>query len=130
MEKTGQKGLLIVSYQRLKKDTNRTIIPAVEAVHVPTHLAPPRSLQPKQLHHLHTQHSLGQSCHKQKKFLHLCMQGHFSCVQLFVALWTVACQACLSREFSREEYWRVLANTGYHTLLEHSISCCPTCQLP
>ena len=29
----------------------------------------------------------------------------FSCVQLFVTLWTVACQAPLSMGFSRQEYW-------------------------
>ena len=28
-----------------------------------------------------------------------------SCVQLFVSLWTVACQAPPSMEFSRQEYW-------------------------
>ena len=28
-----------------------------------------------------------------------------SCVQLFTALWTVACQTILSLEFSRQEYW-------------------------
>ena len=28
-----------------------------------------------------------------------------SCIQLFVTLWTVACQALLSTEFSRQEYW-------------------------
>ena len=28
-----------------------------------------------------------------------------SCVQLFSASWTVACQAPLSMEFSRQEYW-------------------------
>ena len=27
------------------------------------------------------------------------------CVQLFVTPWTVACQAPLSMEFSRQEYW-------------------------
>ena len=32
----------------------------------------------------------------------------FSRVQLFVALWTVAPQATLSMEFSRQEYWRGL----------------------
>ena len=31
-----------------------------------------------------------------KKVLHLCIQGRFSCVQLFATLWTVACQASLS----------------------------------
>ena len=29
----------------------------------------------------------------------------FSCVQLFVTLWTVARQAPLSMGFSRQEYW-------------------------
>ena len=32
--------------------------------------------------------------------------------------------------FSGQEYWSILANTGCHTLLEHCISCCPSCQLP
>ena len=29
----------------------------------------------------------------------------FSCVELFAALWTAACQAPLSIRFSRQEYW-------------------------
>ena len=33
------------------------------------------------------------------------MLSCFSCVQFFAALWTVACQAPLSIEFSRQEYW-------------------------
>ena len=32
-----------------------------------------------------------------------------SCVQLFVALWTVACQALLSIEFCRQKYWSGLS---------------------
>ena len=32
------------------------------------------------------------------------MRSHFSCVQLFSTLWTLACQAPLSLEFSRQEY--------------------------
>ena len=35
----------------------------------------------------------------------LCMLSHFSCVRLFVTLWTVACQAPLCMGFSRQEYW-------------------------
>ena len=31
--------------------------------------------------------------------------SHFSCVQLFAILWTIACQAPLSMGFSRQEYW-------------------------
>ena len=37
--------------------------------------------------------------------LYVCMLSGFSCVQLFVTLWTVACQAPLSMGFSRQEYW-------------------------
>ena len=33
------------------------------------------------------------------------MLSHFSHVRLFAILWTVACQASLSMEFSRQEYW-------------------------
>ena len=33
------------------------------------------------------------------------MLSHFSRVQLFVTLWTVVCQAPLSKGFSRHEYW-------------------------
>ena len=38
----------------------------MEAVHVPSHLVLPGSPQAKQLHHLHIQLSLGQSCHRPK----------------------------------------------------------------
>ena len=33
-----------------------------------------------------------------------CVQS-LSCIQFFVAPWTVACQAPLSMDFSRQEYW-------------------------
>ena len=33
------------------------------------------------------------------------MLGYFSCVQLSVTPWTVACQAPLSMGFSGQEYW-------------------------
>ena len=36
---------------------------------------------------------------------HACMLTHFSHVQLFETLWTVACQASLSMGFSWQEYW-------------------------
>ena len=34
-----------------------------------------------------------------------CVLSCFSCVQLIVTLWTVACQALLSMGFSRKKYW-------------------------
>ena len=44
---------------------------------------------------------------KQKTFndMHACVLGHFSCILLFVTLWTVTYQAPLSMGFSRQEYW-------------------------
>ena len=45
----------------------------------------------------HSPHYLGRS--------QLICISCFSCVQLFVTLWTVACQAPLSMGFSRQEYW-------------------------
>ena len=38
-----------------------------------------------------------------------CMLSHFSRVHLFVTVWTVAHQAPLSMESSRQEYWSELA---------------------
>ena len=38
----------------------------------------------------------------------MCVLNHFSCVWLFATLRTVALQAPLSMEFSKEEYWRGL----------------------
>ena len=38
-------------------------------------------------------------------YLYVFMLSHFSCVQLFVTLWTVTHQAPLSLVFSRQEYW-------------------------
>ena len=38
-------------------------------------------------------------------FMHACVLSCFSHIQLFVILWTVACQGPLSMGFSRQEYW-------------------------
>ena len=35
----------------------------------------------------------------------VCLVCHFSPVQLFATLWTVACQVPLSMGFSRQEHW-------------------------
>ena len=37
--------------------------------------------------------------------VHACVCNHFSHVQLFGILWSVACQAPLSMGFSSQEYW-------------------------
>ena len=36
---------------------------------------------------------------------HACVLNHFSCVRLFATPWTLARQAPLSMEFSRQAYW-------------------------
>ena len=33
------------------------------------------------------------------------MLSSFSCIKLFMTIWTIACQAPLSMDFSRQEYW-------------------------
>ena len=86
MEKDWPKRPVIASYKRLRKDPGRAITPAAEAVHVPAHFAPPGSPQAKRLLHHHAQLSLRQSCHRQKKVLHLYAQGRFGSVRLFATL--------------------------------------------
>ena len=131
LRNTGQRGLLIASYKRLKKKTERAITPVVEAVCVPAHLALPGSLQANQLYHFHAQLSLGQSCHRQKRS---CIYTHrvASVVSNSLQpcrLWP-ARLLCQAGGFSRQDSWSVLANTGCHTLLKHCIFCCPSRQLP
>ena len=38
-----------------------------------------------------------------------CVLSCLSCIQIFVPLWTAACQALLSLGFSRQEYWSGLS---------------------
>ena len=88
---------------------------------------PPVSPQTKQLRHLHTQFSLGQSCHSQKNS---CVYARGVALVMSDSsrpcrLWP-ARLLCQGGGFSRQEYWSILAKTGCHTLLEHYISCCPS----
>ena len=77
----------------------------------------------RQCAHTHTQahtHSIWQIClsssveRKKEKgkggssALCVCVCSSLSHVRLFVTPWTVACQAPLSLEFSRQEYWSAL----------------------
>ena len=66
----------------LKKDSDRAITPAAEAVCVLAHLAPPGSPQAKQLHHFHAQLSLGQSCRRQKSLASTCARLLWLCLTL------------------------------------------------
>ena len=128
-ERLAKEAIWLPATRGLKKNPERAITPEADTGCVPAHLALPGSPQAKQLCHLHTRLSLGQSCHRQKTVLCLSTQDLFGYVQLFVTLWTVACQASPSTEFSRQENWSVLASTGCHTLPEHHLSCCPSHQL-
>jgi len=65
-ERLAKEAFSSLSTRGWKKNSDRAIIPAAEAVRVPAHLTPPGSPQAKQLRHLHTQLSLGQSYHRQK----------------------------------------------------------------
>ena len=47
-----------------------------------------------------------------------------SCVQLFVAPWTIAHQAPLSMEFSRQDYWSGLPFHTYLSLISVQPLCC------
>ena len=49
------------------------------------------------------------------------MLSYFSCVGLFVTLWTVACQAPLAMGFSRQEYWSGLPGPPLGELLDSGI---------
>ena len=44
--------------------------------------------------------------------MHVCVLSCFSRVRLFVALWSVACEATLSMAFSRRENWNVSSGWG------------------
>ena len=57
------------------------ITPAAEAVCVPAHLAPPGSLQAKQLRHLHAQLSLG-LCHRGKSLVSIHTGSLLLCLTL------------------------------------------------
>ena len=65
-----------------KKDSDRAITFVEEVVGVPAHLVPPGSLQAKELHHLHAQLSLGQSCHRQKSLASMRAKLLQSCLTL------------------------------------------------
>ena len=67
-----------------KKDSDRAItsVAEAEAVHMPAYLAPPESLQAKQLHHLHAQLPLEQSIHRQKSLVSMHTGSLWMCLTL------------------------------------------------
>ena len=59
----------------------------------------------------------------------VCVLSYFSCVQFFVTLWTVACQAPLSVGFSRQECWSGLPHLPPWDLLTQGLNPCLLCLL-
>ena len=117
--------------QEAKKNSDRAITPAAEAVCVPEHLALPGSLKAKQLHHLHTQLSLEESCHRQKKkkksLVFMSARSLWSCLTLCDPV------DCGLPGFSVRErvlQARILERTHCYTLLERYISYYPSHQHP
>ena len=128
-ERLAKQGFWSPATRGSERDSDRTMTPMVEEVHLPAHLAPPGSPEAKQLHLLHAQPSLGQSGHRPKSIASI----HAGLPQSCPTIWDpmdCGLPGLSVRGFSRQEYWSVLANTGCHTLLEHSISHCPSCQPP
>ena len=70
-------------------------------------------IQPTEWGKMPTIPILNKKKYMKKDFFHSCMISCFSCVGLFVTLWTVAHQAPLSMGFYRQEYWNRL-----HALLQ------------
>ena len=84
-------------------------------------------MEPKKLWHLHAQHSLVQSCCRQKmSCIYACRVASVMSYPLgLCGLWPARhlCQWDSPGENTG------LATTDCHTLLEHYISCCSSCQL-
>ena len=77
------------------------------------------------IHHFHAQCLLGQSCHRKKSIASMHARSLQSCPTLDDPV-----DCGLPVGFSGQEFWSILVNTCCHTLLEHYLSCCPSCQLP
>ena len=58
------------------------------------------------------------------KTICVCVLSHFSRVQLFVTLWTVACEAPLSMRLSWQEYWNGLPFPPPVALLTLGLTLC------
>ena len=128
---TGQRGLLIARYKRLKKRLREGHNSCGGGSLCPWTLGAARALHTKQLCHLHTQFSLRQSCHRWKTLASMRAGSFRSCLTLCNPA-VCSCQASLSGRAVLqvrilERYWPIVVAI---TLLERYISCCPIRQLP
>ena len=128
-ERVAKEASLSPSTRCWRKDANRAKTSMAAAVSVSAHLVPPWSPQAKQLCHVHAQHWLGQSCYRHKTSSLWIITSVVSNSLWHCRLW-LARLLSQGRGFYMQRYWCALANTGWHTLLEHYISCCPSHQLP
>ena len=115
-----------------KKDSGRAIIPAAEAVRVPAHLAPPGSLQAKSCATFTLNSHWGRAARGKKKSLASVRTGSLQWCRTVCAPADCGLPGFSFREGSSlgKNTGVYLANTGCHTLLEHYICCCHSCQLP
>ena len=135
-ERLAKEALWLPATRGSKKDSDWATTPAVEAVCVPTHLVPPASWLPKQVHHFHFNPHLGELVcpHRQTEAcVYVCRVSSVVSNSLWpCGLWPVACglPGFSVRGVLQARILEYLIHTGCHTLLEHYISCCPSRQLP
>ena len=103
--------------------------PAVEAVRVPAHSAPPGSPRPSSCATFTLGSSWGRAATGKEGLASMHAGSLQSCPTLCDP-GDCARLLCQGGGFSRQEYWCVLAKTDCNTLLEHYISCCPSSQPP
>ena len=126
-ENTGQRSLLIARYKRLKKkkDSDRAVTPAADAVCVPAHLVPPGHCPPSNCATFTLNSHWGRAV-RQNNLASVHAASLRPCLTLCDPV------ICGLPGFSVREgsspgknTGAVLASTGCHALLEHYISCCP-----
>ena len=115
--------------QEAGKKTDRALTPAAEAVHAPAPLVPPGPRKPSSGTPFTLNSHWGRAATGKKRLASMRAGSLRLCPTLCNPV-DCGLPGSLSGGFSREEYWRVLANTGWHALLEHCISCCLSCRPP
>ena len=73
--------------------------------------------------------ALAENIYLSQTCLIACMLSHFSRVQFFATLWTVACQVPQSMGFPRQEYWNGLPFPSPGIFLTQRLNPCLLCLL-
>ena len=112
-----------------KKDSDRAITPAAEAIHVPAHLAPPGSLQAKQMATFTLDSHWGRAATDKKSLASMRTGSLRLCPTLCDPVVCGLPGFSVREQGSPDKNTSILSSTGCHSLLEHYISCCPSHQL-